>query len=497
MLKKKILLVITLLLGFMSAYFLINYGFISIPIDGGASPLNVSITNQKGDKTIHKTIESGSAKILVRKGSHEIIAKQNNASYFEVIKSVGFMKTTTINPKLSSEHYRKFIGDNPSPCMFYNGVVLLSSGCGENYYRAQVHVPATNQLPSHTIKTNSSIEGNIEGYFSLLDKNMVLIKAPEINEDQGSPHSLFTITGDFRLSDAKSLTELNSDKNYTIIPYQQGLIAHDSSLEDIYYYPTVGGKAERLTFKIPSNQDLKPYVITSNESSVGVGFASSLAITDIESGKNYKSKIIIKTDGEEKAFDFDKRYAVIKFCGKNKLCLLDRKRMDIYDTSGDKQRFLYSLNNVENVVTSGNNLLIIRSNEIINFDTSAKTGFLSYSFAGYKYCGLRTSQNGYVVCLINTKKDKVAVLIDLSKSNTDNIDKKIADLIKIPEISKLSIYDKFIFISPEVGELISNESTGDFEYNPVTRNNAVKKINEEIDKLQIDRGQYKILITLE
>lgn len=497
MLKKKILLIIALLLGVVGIYLIINYGFVEIVVDTSASPVNVSVASQNGTKTIRKTVESNSAKILVRRGSHEFLAKQNGASHFAIIKTAGFMKTTTIRTKLAAENYRKFVGDNPAPCMFFNGVVLLTSGCGENYYRAQVHVPSTSQLPSHTKKTDSPVEGNIEGYFSLPEKNMVLIKAPEVSEDQGSAHSLYTIAGDFGLSDGKSLTELSPSKNYSLLPYQQGFIAHDSTLEDIFYYPRAGSKADRLTFKNPSSQDLKPYVIASDETSVGVGFASSLAITDIESDKNYKSEIIIKTLGVEKDFKFEKRYATMTFCGKNKLCLLDKGRLDIYDVGGKKQKLLYSVSGVENLVATGSILLIVRSSEVINLDTVKQAGYSSYDFAGYNYCGLQTNQKGYVLCLINSSKDKVALYVDLSKTNTDSIDKKIADLIKIPEISKVSVYDRFIYISPELGDLVIDESVGGFDYKSSARSSAAKKINEQIDRLKIDRAQYTIINTLE
>lgn len=496
--KNKIILLAVLTLAILGIYRLYSYGYVEVLSAGDAKSVKIILTNQADDGTHVINVSGGTGKKLVRRGNYELLATQNDTSYFTVIKTGGFLGKTAVQTKFAPEKSRKFVGNNPGPCMFYNGDALLSSGCGDRYFNAQIHLPATAEQPTITKKMDAIVEGTIEGYYSDAQSNFVLIEAPEVREDQGAPHSLFILDKDLNPSGGFGLDQLSVGKSYKIIPFQQGFIAYDSTLEDIYYYTGVSSQAVKLDIKPKLSNGLGGYLISARDRAIAVAYTTKEGVEDVESEHNeYPSTIVIKEGESIKEMVFDKRYSAMQLCGKNKLCLTEKKRLEVYDVSGAKQKLLFSINGVESMYTSNGDFLVVRQNEILKMNVDSKNGYVDYSFGEYSHCGSQNVPGGYVLCMINPKNDKVAVYIEQGQNNTDSIDKKITELMKIPEVSNVSIYDRFIYISPNLGDPEYDNNLGSFNYSAEVRSKTAKTIRDKVNSLGIDQTKYKIINTLE
>lgn len=496
--KNKIIILAILALALLGIYTFYFYGYVEVLSAADAKSTKIVLTNQGNNSPQVITVNGGSGKKLVRRGNYELLAKQNDTSYFTVIKSGGFLSKTTVQTKFAPEKHRKFVGNNPGPCMFYDGSSLLSSGCGDRYFNAQVHLPATAEQPTITKKIKTVVEGTIEGFYSRAPRNMILVEAPDISEDQGAPHSLFTLDKDFNPNDGTGLDQLSAGKSYAIMPYGQGFIAYDSSLEDILYFADTSSQAVRLSIKPKLSNGLGGYLISSRDQAVAVAYTTEEGVEDVESEKNnHPTTVVIKTGESTREFMFDKRYSAMQLCGKSKLCLTEKKKLEVYDISAQKQKLLFVVNGVESMSDSNGSLIVARQGEVINLNVDSRNGYSDYGFGGYSHCGTQNALGGYILCLINAKNDKVAIYINQSQANTDSIDKKILELQKIPQVSNVSIYDRFIYISPNLGEPELDDGLGTFNYSAETRSKVSKIIREKITSLGIDQTKYTIINTLE
>ena len=80
-------------------------------------------------------------------------------------------------------------------------------------------------------------------------------------------------------------------------------------------------------------------------------------------------------------------------------------------------------------------MVIARGKDVVSLDVDKRTGLIDYSYGDYEFNGLRKDGFGYLLSLTNNKGRKVALYINQSASDTNKIDKKIAELQKIPEVN--------------------------------------------------------------
>lgn len=126
----------------------------------------------------------------------------------------------------------------------------------------------------------------------------------------------------------------------------------------------------------------------------------------------------------------------------------------------------------------------------LNIDN--RDGYIGYSPGSYNYCGMHTDSAGYTLCLINTKQSRVALHIDNQNTDNNSIDQKVAQLLKLPEVDTISAYGQYIYIVPNAGQLTYDSASRSFGYDPEKLAAASDKINQEINKLGIDRSNYII-----
>jgi hypothetical protein len=507
--KRKTIIFTAVLVGLLASWLLFSHSYIEIRLGQDATSM-VVLTDQQNGRSAEITAEGAVVRRLVRRGSHEVLVRQADSSYFAIIETRGFLSTTTVKPKFSKEKARKFIGNNPSPCMYVIDGVLLSSACGDRISQLQVHVPATALQPTFSRKSSSPFNGFVEGIVQTAEGSVVVIKAPLVDEDEGPPHGAYLIDVKGGLSNGVALEALDENTTYKIAKYQDGFIAYSSESADAYYYRNMRAQPETIRLAKPNDTSLRLQNIASR-GNVLVSTYSNLAmstgnshdtgevhsdvVTEIEDKP--KSEIVVQDEAASQHHSFNLAPNHIRLCAANKLCLLDNGVLEVIDIANGKRARSFKVGRVTAIESTESKLLIVRANEILAIDIDSQTGAIDYSFEGYGYCGIYISGDPYVVCATNQKRKRVALLINRKADDTDGIDKKINELLEMPDIKDVSIYGNFIHISPNVGEVRPNPKTGFFEYDNSLVGQANSRISQRIDELGISRSSYTIVNTVE
>lgn len=501
--NKKILLAIigTVLLAIL--YWLSTHAFIEVLVENPAvnNEISYSFRGNSAEKPTIKTTKSTKVRKLVSRGTHEVLIKQNESSYFTVVKTSGFLSKTAIGAVLSPERKRSFAGDNPGPCVYFIGGVLASAGCNDSYSNLRLHAPASSSQPTYLQSGSSPITGTIEGLIKLGGTSYILVKAPDADEDQGAPHTLYQVTDNLDLSQGIPLSGLNENTYYSMLAYKDGFIVLSDTFDQVLYYASPTSQASTITVNRPANLELKPYALSVQDQSIVVAYSNNTEeeVADVHDvGTKRVNTVVVVHDGQNnsKQFDFKGSFSSVKSCGSGKLCMLRADKLEVYDLSKKKPRLLFSVSDVAAIENLSGGLVIARKNEVLNLDIESQKGAIDYSLGDYRFCGVKTDDKNYALCLISSRSQKTALLINREAENTDSIDKKIAGLLPMSEISNVSVYGNYIFISPALGELIFSEATGGYGYDETLKREVNAKIDRKIDALGIDRKSYTVINTL-
>jgi hypothetical protein len=500
--KQKLSLALVLGVLALAFFWLHGHAYIEVAVEGaGKGNLQYALLDQKSQKTVEISTNKLRFRKLLSRGNYELLVTQNESSYFSVVTVGGFLGKTAVKAPLTPEKSRKFIGNNPAPCMHYTGQTLFTYSCGSSYQHIQRHVPATASQPTYTQNTSSIIEGDIEGIVKTSEGDFILIKAPPMDEDQGAPHTLYHLTSSLELQNGVPLLDLDKERTYSVQAYKQGFLVYDALFESIYYYSSTGSKPVSVNIDRPEDEQLKPYALTAQGESILLAFSNNTKgeVADIHdtTGANVKVEVVISEHDRSRHFRFKTQYSSMLLCGNNKLCLLHADELEVHDIADDKQRLLYMVQDVASIDSIGKDLLIVQEKAILNLDVESRQGAVQYSLGSYTFCGIKNDLGGYVLCLINGKSEKVALLIDPSRNNTDSIDKKVAELEKLPQVKNLSVNYTFIYVSPEMGELVFDQGLGGFVPDPAALTAANHAINQTIDRLGINRSTYTIINAFE
>lgn len=507
--KKFITPVVILIIILFGLWWAFNHSFIEIALEkpGVSTEYSVGLTNQTG-QTANTQTKSGSVKKLVRKGSYEVLVKQGEASYFAIVNAGGFLSTNKTSALLSKENGRTYIGNDPNPCTYLVSGVLLSSSCGSRINKLQIHIPATATLPTFSKKSSSPFSGFIEGIVGTKEGTVAIVKAPGLDENQGAPHTAYSLKSDANIIRIASLDALTEGETYEIAKYQDGFLAYRTNSDQAYYYASSQSKPTTIKLSKPKDESLKLQYIETKGQALLMHYSSissaenkikqsSEVHTEIEGvKKKSKSEIVVQAQAVSKNYAFDYTPLKVSFCETDKLCLLNNGVLDVYDISTNKLKKILSIINVVDFSNTTSGLLVAKNDTLLTVDISKKQGHIVLSFGKSTFCGMGTDTASSVICLKNEKGRKVALLINRAKENNDSIDKKIEQLFALPEIKDISIYGRFIHISPNAGELIYDETLKTHRYDTTVVKNVNSKISLEIDKLGIDRSIYTVVFTI-
>ncbi len=469
-----------------------QYSFITVKVEGGAGgqEFTYQFTDQANNKVTELKSKSSSIKKLMRKGSYELLVKQSAGNYFSVTKIGGFLSSKTISAELKAERARQFMGDNPGTCMFYD-TTLYSYSCGSSYSDIKIHTPANASQPTYTANNPNDNTGSVEGIIKTNEGAIALIGLVG-SEDTSDAHTAYLIKNGLVLNDGVALPDLDRDEIYSIKSYLNGFIVYNDTFSDVKYYSALRAKAEVISISKPRDESLFPFSLGIHGQDIFTAYSSD---PDGELEGNIKTTVVVKDNAGSREFNFNvQQTPVVSLCGDKKLCLLESGSISVYDIGSDKARFLFKINGVSSVENTEKNLLVIRDGEIINLDVDAASGSIDYGFGEYKYCGLQADKDSYLLCIKNSQNNNSVLLINHSAHNVDSIDKKVAKLQSLPEIKNVSIYEKYIYISPDFGELAYQDALGEFGYDPTTIKTVGAKINQELGRVGINRKKYKVTV---
>lgn len=494
---KRRLLIAVLLIVFLGVLsWVSSHAFITITVENAKSgDLTYALANQGSHKSDKASSPSHTIKRLVHKGSYEILIEQGDANYFSVSRAGGFLTTSKLSVKLTNERARKFVGNNPLPCMYYSGLVLYSYNCNGSFNEARIHVPATLSTPTYIQKNPISTDGTIEGIAQTGEGTLILQQPTRKSDGSTASHHIFLLQEGLKLSPGRDLADLNPSKAYSVEPYIKGFIVYDAEFSHILYYSNLAATPSPITLDKITGEGYGPYAHSIQGDSVIVAY------TNLEyeprDGKTRKdkpqTKLALNQKGNLRQFTFAKTYGSFSLCGTSKLCLLRDKKLEVYDISGQKQKLLYAIDNILSIQNFGQRLLVARDNQLLDLDIDKRSGYSSYNFGDYTYCGLQTDTSGYTLCLVNNKKKRVALHLDQQTIDKDSIDKKIANLLKYNEVEDISVYDKFIYISPNVGTPIYNLATNGYGPDVVTLRKVNTILEQAITTVGINRSAYSII----
>ena len=504
--RLKAWLIIGLLVVMSAAVFIWFYSHAYIEIEVSNPQSNSSFSyqlmSQSGQKTTTLRSPDTTTKKLVSRGSYEVLVKGGEASYYTVAKTGGFLSTTSLTAKLKAESERTFVGNNPDPCMYYDGSLLFSFGCGGPFSSLKIHQAANSSTPTSTKSPDVPLPYPVEAILHINRTNQLLLKGSGEYEVNGSKQQqfLYSINENFALLGNTSLKDITDDGSYSAQKFLKGFVVYKSDFNKVLYYSELGSKSAKISITKPDDSSLAPLGMSALNDRLAFSYSTETQSDDIQKNQapSLNGRGVIEVYSHEThqttTYKLDQAISNAKLCGEASLCVLSGQKLDVYDISSDHQEKLFEINNVLATESDGNKLLVVNSEGVLGIDIPSQSGSLEYSFGGYKYCGLQSvSDEGYVLCLINNKHDKVALYIDSKTPNASSIDKKILKLLQNPNIATISAYKNYIYISPNLGQLAYDSSIGGYDYSPAIKSSASKNINKLVRDIGIDTSSFTII----
>lgn len=507
--KRKLIagaIVLTLLL---AAYWLSGYGFISVTVSGQANEeLRISIRKQ-GGKPDETAIKDGKFKRLVRKGSYQVTVQTSKESFVAVQPVGGFFSTSNISAKLSPEHARQFVGNDPLPCAYYVASVLMTTACGDAIYKLQLHVPASANRPTYTEPIPAPLSGYTEGLVTTAGGSFVLENTPSYFDSDNAPHTLYSIDANGNVSGGRALNELDGKQIYQLVPHQKGFIAFSAKANNAVYYPSASSAGQTIELKEPDD-GLALFTIAAYEEKIAAVYSTSELPeseglgkpgsgeagleTDKDRTRKPRTVVRISSAGASSSFSFDFEAISVKLCAATRLCVLVPDGLQVYDISGKTAKLLYTLAGVVDIEQSAAGLLAVTDTGVVRFNPLSNQGYFEYTFDGYDFCGIQGTNAGYVLC-VEDRNGTSALYINQSAADTDSIDKKVLELRKTDGVSQVSAYGSYIFVSPELGPLEYDSAIRGYRYNQSKINATNSIISEAIKRLNIDQSKFIVKST--
>jgi hypothetical protein len=487
--KKLLVLLLTVSLILGLAYFIYNLSFIEISIinSRGEGEITYSLLNQEDMKLISGKTTSPTIKKRVSRGSYEVSITQNGSGYFTVTKTKGLMNKTSVSATLKQENSRQFVGDNPGSCTYFFNKMLVSSACSDTMDKLVRHVPATAQTPTYAINAQKpTIAGDIEGDITLESGHYFLVQKHN-RETNTNSQTLISTDANLEIKKQVPLRGLDQNITYSIKAFKDGFLVYDEHYSNVYYYASPQSRPKAIGTGTPKTRGLDPVSLEAYDDKIIKLYSSA-------QDQEGKSEVILTAGGVSEHFVFDKNYTSAIICGASTICVLGGAGLEAYDVSDSKANYAYKITGVSAVANTKDAILVANKIGILNMDIGRAAGYYEFTFGEYRLNGIASRGNvsDYTLRLSNNKNRAIAVQVDQTSSNTDSIDKKIIELQKIPQISFVSIYGKYIYVGADLGELINDPSTGRLNYDPRVKQNAASSINVEIDRIGIDRKKYVI-----
>lgn len=457
----------------------------------------VTIINQSSGKEDVAETESSFSKTIPR-GGYTILVTQNNKSYISQVHAPGFFTKKTVTATLEPEKARMFVGNNPAPCKFYSETILSSYECDNNTKTVSIHTPANQNQPTTTI-TDKNVQtvGTLEGTVQTKEGTIALIRTPA-SAGVVDHHALYLVktTVNGNIYTPLKQDDISGSAPFSITNYKEGFAVFSPTLGKIQTYESTTTKPTNIEIKNPGKEMDMAYA-TGNKTSLAVVYVDKADQASDDTHVKGKTKVIVYTNGKTKEYGFGTSFIAIRLCSSQHLCALnpESNKLEVYAIGGSKAKRVSQIPGVTAISSTANGVVFLKGSYMVQYDPVKNFGSIEYSTTGYNYCGVQNLSTSYILCLSDIKKNRVALLVDQNTPDTDNIDKNIAELQQLPEVTRISTYGKYIFITPNVGDPQYIPSLKSYGYNPTTKKVVNDKINGKMSQLGIDPKVYTIVNT--
>jgi hypothetical protein len=500
----KLLLVVLglVIIGFVILNWLIGHAYMTVSVDTSSNQeLTYTFVNQGSTKSVDVKTADHRVKKLLKRGSYQVFVHQSGASYFEITHVGGFLATTDVSASLNKEKVRSFVGNNPGSCMNYLGGLLMSYDCGASVDSVLAHVPSTNTVPTYGARKLINVPGFIEGIITTNEGNLALIQTPFSGESAGA-QTIYRLTSSGDVVDSHPISGPNPTISNSIKPYKDGFIVYDSAFKNVYYFSSISSKPQKISTGIDLSNTGNPYSVAVSGSSIAIAYPNSTkekpghnnVTSELKTGKPL-TRLVISTGGDFKLETIGRNFGDFAFCGDNLLCGIGDNKLQVYKIGGDKPQLQYEIANASAMTPVGDRLVVVVGGSIVSIDTAKQSGYVSYTVDPYTFCGLQVAGIKYMVCIKDGGQQKATLLIDPASDNTDSIDKKVFQVKKLSGASFVSVYGKYIYVTPQFGSLVFDKNLRSYVPDPAVTKASSEKIQQTIKSQGIDTSVYQVIST--
>lgn len=482
-----------LLIGVIVTSYVATHGFINVSIKSSdAQPKQYILTNQDNGDTQVYTNSSNNIKKMVRKGNYEVSILQTGRSAWLHTRVSGLLHTSKIDTNLKNESGREFVGNNPAPCSYYLDNRLITFEC-QRATSLTEHIPATATTPTYAqVIKNLKIGDTVAGIVKTGAGPVIIIRSHDIESDTDLV-SAATLDGAGNLTDQTSLDGVDSSKEYIIASYRNGFVLYSSDLKSVASFESIHSKAQVVDMS-NKRSGLKPLGLTASDKGLVAYYSSVDASDDPDPKAHITSEVITNSDNVIQHYTFDTALTKASFCG-TKLCILSDNTLNVYETLESGLHFDYEMSGINDLQTSMGTMYLENKYGILMLDDQASPNHYMYTFNDYRSCGVGLNSNIPVVCLLTPRHDKVSVLLQGSLDNYP-IDRSVLTLLKDKRIQNVSAYQKYIYLTPEVGKLTYDSNVNSFNYSDKQKATSIRLIDDLVISSKLNRSTYNVIDTL-
>ncbi len=469
------------------------YGRGRLQLDSAQNNTDVTYYVSGNSNGLQQTTKPGTK--ILRSGRYTVLAVDGDKSYWTSVVVGHFLSKTTPKIALEAERSRSFVGNNPASCAEIINAVLVSHTCGGTADTIKVHVPASQQLPTSARSPSNGFTRQVEGIINTkggplyVRKQLESIGLPSAHSALSLNQAAGIIT---ETGSATYLSGLKDDKTYTAVPYEDGFVMYDLTFRDVQYFS--GPKASPKKLELPSVKGVDiPIRFDADGKSLLATYSNSVGDTD-GSTPNPKTELVKYSNGKAKHFSLSGTYFATSLCGQQSICTIDETSgLTIYDASGGKLKKVAQVPDVSIMGRSGKDgLLFLKGRDVIYVNTTNGYGYIAYRLGNYQLNSISPSGNGALLNLTNTKG--TGVMLELGESAVDSpIDKQVDVLLHSSNISDVSAYGKYLFISPNLGELEYVPASKSYGYSPEKKRKANDAVMADVKASGIDTTRFVIV----
>lgn len=490
-----IIVCFAVLLAAVGLWWLYGHGRLVLDSEGTSLQTTYYISNGKSGKNITEKISDKSVTKILGSGQYQVLVQQGDKSYWKVIKVGHFLIGSSVKPGLQAERARTFVGTNPASCMQLINGVLVSYTCGGTADTLKVHMPATDKLPTYTKNIPNGFTNQIEGLVLTAHGPVYISKQLEAI-GLSSAHQAIKLNQAVDPTSTNvgsvGLKGLDSSRTYVAVPFKEGFVMYDATFRDVLYFSDPSVQPQIIDLSTSNNKADIPIRFDSNGQMLVAAYSNSVGDTD-GSTPNPVTELSLNTGGKTKHFNLPGTFQATLACGNSSICTIDDKGLTVYDASGSKLKRRYDIPGVRIIGRFGSDsILFLKDRNVIALNVEKGTGYIAYSLGNYQLNAISDSGSSALLNLLNSKGTGVA--LQLTNDTVDPaIDKQVDVLLHSTNISSVSAYGRYIFVSPNFGETEYIPSLHVYDY-PADRKQTVNNaIIQDVKAAGIDTTKYVIV----